>query len=796
MNIRTRRKPMRVVAVAAAAALTASLLAISGPTNVGAAPVVTEGTRIAGVDRYATANAVALAKSTAATANAFSAVVLVSGENFPDGLAASALAGALNAPMLLTQSASLPTSALATLTTIKAKHTNLVNVVVVGGTAAVSADVATQLTASGYTVTRIAGDDRYATANAVAAATRSNNSATIGTFGGYRTAFLANGTNFPDALAASAQAYRGKHPIFLTNGTTLSDETRAAMIAAGVQQVIILGGVSAVSAEVATAVAGVTGVISSLRISGETRYDTATALATALGAAIPDYKSKAFLVSGTDFPDALVAAQLAGGTTGGGAIIPVTSPLPAAVTTWVTANQATLTNIQAIGGTSAVPAELVTEVKTGATTAPLTATIAAVDGANTATVTFSGAVASAGIATTSFNVTSALGANKALATAAPNATFTVATLTLTGSAVFQPGDAIQIVVNAISSATNANLKVATSTFTVVANTVAPVATLVAYAGATSAALPKVWVSFDVPVNGFDCAVDLRHTGQTIGSTATTYFAALSEPVPGRVYSCVVAVGKAVMAAGDSVTLLATAVTSSASTPVGNAATSTVVVADTTGPTITSARFVQTGAGGVQASRGLSLAQGNITISAKVGAFDGKAGNDVSLGIVAGVQFGDLETCVYTGATKSVTISASATSSASAVQAACLLSTASNWITVAITPGLLAGLTSGSPGTLQNGADLLTITLAFSEAINPGSFNGSQVTFGGGLVATTTGFVTVATAATQLLAGGAIIKATTAGSVLAGVSTIAATTAVTDRNSNAAATAAVALIAAS
>jgi putative cell wall-binding protein len=132
LSIRTRRKPMRALAAAAAAAVGASLLAIAGPAPVGAAPTVTEQTRIAGADRYATANAVALAKANSATN--IGTVVLVSGENFPDGLSAAALAGALDAPMLLTQAAALPTSVLTTLTTMTSTAT-VKNVVIVGGTA-------------------------------------------------------------------------------------------------------------------------------------------------------------------------------------------------------------------------------------------------------------------------------------------------------------------------------------------------------------------------------------------------------------------------------------------------------------------------------------------------------------------------------------------------------------------------------------------------------------------------------------------------------------------------------------
>src|SRR5690242_3960232 len=59
--------------------------------------------RIAGATRYGTAAAVA----TKAYPTTNDRVIIASGENFPDALAASGLAGKLNAPVLLTKSASL-----------------------------------------------------------------------------------------------------------------------------------------------------------------------------------------------------------------------------------------------------------------------------------------------------------------------------------------------------------------------------------------------------------------------------------------------------------------------------------------------------------------------------------------------------------------------------------------------------------------------------------------------------------------------------------------------------------------
>lgn len=810
MSIRTRRKPMRAVAAAVAAAVGASLLAISGPTSVGATPSVTVSTRISGADRYATANAVALAAATGRTN--ITAAVLVSGENFPDGLAAASLAGALNAPMLLTQAAALPTSVLATLTTIKATNTNLANIVIVGGTTAVSADVATQLTALGYTITRIAGDDRYATANAVAAATRTNNGATIGTFGAsnLRTAFLANGANFPDALAASAQAYKGKHPIFLTNGTTLTAETAAAITAAGVQQVLILGGTSAVSAEVATAVAGVTGVVASSRVEGADRYATATALATALGAADATFKSRAYLVNGTNFPDALVAAQLAGGTNSG-AIIPLSGEtLPAAVSTWITANQATLGTIRAIGGTDAVPAAAVTAVQTGATTAPLSATITALDGGAGFSVVFSAAVdsASAQLAT-NYRVTSALGTSKAPATGTYTAATNTVVVPVTGG--IAAGDVIQVLPNSVVSSVTAGLYVAAASATVAADTTAPTITVVAYPTTVGAvpsdpsAARRVWVTLGSSANiatGASIATQLNSmtfTGAQIGSSAAAFSNNFTQIGATRTwvggYTTAVVGG---FVAGGTLTLAAGKVTSSASTPVPSAATTATLAADATGPSISSVRFTQSGTatGAVQAR---AVVGGEVTISARATtAVDGKAGNLVDVQTVVNPALAAAPTCTYTGATNTVTISAATTTSALVLANACNLTPSFNalFAAAASTAGGLSGY-ANAVADFSGGLDLVTLTLTTSEAIDPAATIVGLTAAGvlGGTLSNVAISAAVSTADAQSLAGSFTITANTAGTVIASVTTVALAASVKDRAQNAASTTAVVVTAA-
>ena len=128
-------------------------------------------TRYAGSDRYTTCAMVANAITGAnvATFNTHKTAIVVSGEGFADAVSASMLVSGPNGqattnthPILLTQKDSLPTA-----TEVALQNLGVKQVVIIGGTGAVSAAVETTLKGS-YAVTRISGADRYATAAAVA----------------------------------------------------------------------------------------------------------------------------------------------------------------------------------------------------------------------------------------------------------------------------------------------------------------------------------------------------------------------------------------------------------------------------------------------------------------------------------------------------------------------------------------------------------------------------------------------------------------------------------------------------
>ncbi|HCB34756.1 MAG TPA: hypothetical protein DEP69_06350, partial [Acidimicrobiaceae bacterium] len=124
---------------------------------------------LAGADRYETSVEVARLFVAAARASGrpASTVLVASGESLVDALSVVTLAAALDAPIVLTRAAGLPSSVAAFLA-----EAGFTRVVVVGGSAAVSSSVQAELAALPSVgpagVERVAGQDRFATAAAIA----------------------------------------------------------------------------------------------------------------------------------------------------------------------------------------------------------------------------------------------------------------------------------------------------------------------------------------------------------------------------------------------------------------------------------------------------------------------------------------------------------------------------------------------------------------------------------------------------------------------------------------------------
>lgn len=246
--------------------------------------------RIAGADRYETAAALAVR---GADAGPGGRVWIATGENHPDALAA----GATGDPVVLVRPDSLPGAAAEALRALDADE-----VVAVGGPRAIADDV---LLAAGRAATartsRESGPDRYATAAAVARRTHPNGATTV---------WLATGIGFADALAAGPVAAAEEAPVLLTSPTSLPAVARDELRRLAPDEVVVVGGTTAVSERVAEQAASAAGVDAATRVWGSDRYATAVAVAER-GVTHHDLDGHTVLATGESFPDALAAGPLA-----------------------------------------------------------------------------------------------------------------------------------------------------------------------------------------------------------------------------------------------------------------------------------------------------------------------------------------------------------------------------------------------------------------------------------------------------------------------------------------------------
>lgn len=221
-----RIKPSSVRIVGGKGAISSAVF--TQVTQLTTAPV----TRIGGSDRYETARHVA-----GQFAPGRDVVYIATGTNYPDALAGAARAGYNHGPVLLVRPDDVPSA------TVRAmEYLDPYRVVVLGGSNAISAAVATELkglTRSGN-LQRVAGPDRYATAAELASYYPS----------GVDTVVVATGQAFPDALSGAARAGDRRGPVLLVTQNGVYQNTRDALAELDPRRIVIVGGTGVISAEV------------------------------------------------------------------------------------------------------------------------------------------------------------------------------------------------------------------------------------------------------------------------------------------------------------------------------------------------------------------------------------------------------------------------------------------------------------------------------------------------------------------------------------------------------------------
>ena len=261
-TVRLRVTLASMFVVALCAAVLVPVTAVGATSQ----PAALDVSRYGGADRYATSLMVADAVA-AHAGGTLDAVVMVSGRSWTDAVVAAPLAGSLGAPVLATPSGQLRPDAQAFL-----QQAGVSRVLIVGadnGSDGVGSGVESALTGMGIDIERVTRADQYATS--IAVAERVGAPGDMGAFG--RTAIIASGEVFADALVAGAFAARGRHPVLLTAPERLDGGVAAYLQEADVSHVVLMGGTSALSSVVESSVralgVGVT------RLAGATRYDTA-----------------------------------------------------------------------------------------------------------------------------------------------------------------------------------------------------------------------------------------------------------------------------------------------------------------------------------------------------------------------------------------------------------------------------------------------------------------------------------------------------------------------------------------
>ncbi len=251
-------------------------------------------TRLAGVDRYGTAAAAALASWPTGA----DVVFLASGGSWPDALTATPLAAAMDAPILLAAASALPTVTADALRTLAPKR-----LIVVGGAGVIATDTAQAAAQAagipGRAFERVAGEDRYETAIRIAERLGDPRGGQV---------FVTTGECFADAISISAYAASNQSPIVLVRRASVPACTRAYLDAhrAAIGSLAVIGGPGAVSEDVVTELASTA---MTRRLAGADRYETNLVVARTFwptGAIAP------FVANGSDFPDALVAGRVAG----------------------------------------------------------------------------------------------------------------------------------------------------------------------------------------------------------------------------------------------------------------------------------------------------------------------------------------------------------------------------------------------------------------------------------------------------------------------------------------------------
>ena len=309
----------------------------------------TQVNRLAGENRFATA--VEISKAGFEKAEN---VILTSGVNYADGIAGVPLAARLGAPILLTAADKLSDATLAEIERLGAK-----NVYILGGEGVISADIEKALQEKKLQTWRIAGDNRYATAAAIAQRVSEDPTDVFFVYGG----------GFADTLSVSAIAARRNAPIVYLDTNGELDPSIAQYLAVlkakgCVKNAYVIGGTGVISDDMMNKATAALGLESATRIAGNDRYATSAAVNKAF---VDNFDSDELCVAtGAEFADAVTGGVFAAAKKA--PFILVSSKLNEDQIAFI--NSRSPMKINVFGGTGAVSDETVKAVIDAIVTAP------------------------------------------------------------------------------------------------------------------------------------------------------------------------------------------------------------------------------------------------------------------------------------------------------------------------------------------------------------------------------------------------------------------------------------------
>ena len=288
---------------------------------------------LAGADRYETS--VAIARQ--GWPNGAATVVLARGDLTVDALAGSVLAKQHDAPLLLTKPDALPDKVKEEIARLKPQ-----TVYLLGSQVAISTAIEDQLKAAGYTVIRLAGENRVETALAVAEAIQEKAGTPV------RELFIATGDEkSPDALAIGPYAANQLIPILLQQGTSLHPSILSYLEKHPVEKVTLVGGEVAIPKTVEEALKNKITAVT--RINGSDRYHTSILIAKTYQ--LPT--TQIYFARGDLFADALAGTALAAKMPAP-IILVKNQEVPASIQQWLSQEVTTVGQFTYLGGPQAI----------------------------------------------------------------------------------------------------------------------------------------------------------------------------------------------------------------------------------------------------------------------------------------------------------------------------------------------------------------------------------------------------------------------------------------------------------